>query len=131
MLPRLFCAVAWEHFDTRILSTWKKEERQSTGQAAVVVAEEQVMCLESMMHFLLLRLWMSLDIAKAQLQFLFCLFAGLCMSLKPFFLSVSEFFQLFFCSFNIRIAIFFLVAAWKEIVFLLLDVKRFCSCCSM
>jgi hypothetical protein len=41
MLPRLFCAVAWEHFDTRILSTWKKEERQSTGQAAVVVAEEQ------------------------------------------------------------------------------------------
>jgi hypothetical protein len=71
MLPRLFCAVAWEHFDTRILSTWKKEERQSTGQAAVVVAEEQVMCLESMMHLLSLRLWIFLDISKSQLQFLF------------------------------------------------------------
>jgi len=71
MLPRLFCAVAWEYFDTRILSTWKKEESQSTGQAAVVVVEEQVMCLESMMHLLLLRLWVCLDIAKAQLQFFF------------------------------------------------------------
>jgi hypothetical protein len=131
MLPRFFCAVAWEHFDTLILSTWKKEERQSTGQAAVVVAEEQVMCLESMMHLLLLRSWMCLDIAKAQLQIFFCLFAGLRMSLKPFFLCVSEIFQLCFCSFNIRIADFVLFAAREEIVFLLLDVKRFCSCCCM